>query len=100
MNPPDEVNTPDSELDKNMRELIRILDPPHERWLSNSANDNKIREIYRDLLRWRKESLLALIGEDDEMIKYSGNSRFDQQVYFEILGANKLRAELRKSIEE
>jgi len=46
----------------------------------------------------KKEDVLKAIGEDNYIIKTSGNSRFDQQVQSEIDGANKLRAEIKEKL--
>jgi len=44
--------------------------------------------------------LKEVVGEDDKIIKLSGNSRFDQEVTNEINGANEVRAEMRNKLKE
>ena len=67
--------------------------------------DTDILEEDREAVNQAKSALYDLIlkevvGEDEKIIKLSGNSRFDQEVTNEINGANEVRAEMRNKLAE
>lgn len=59
--------------------------------------DKEVKDLLKQI---RKFIDTEIIGKDNYITKFSGNSRFDQQVHLEINGENKLRKEQRKLNQE
>lgn len=105
MNPLDEVNTPDSELDKILRQFGHMVTQTNKMKTDDigfvmGAVGADIAKAKTAVLAWRKKSLLALIGEDETKPTTHANKQMLEQEWLNRRVRNHLRAELRKAIDE